>query len=101
MKLHQKGFLLVEFSKVGSIWDYELVGKAMNEYNLAGPYWTNAICVALDELAAAGLITRLESRLDDGTQIASGRVLFNYRLSEFGRGRMRDTGLLPAHGELA
>ncbi|MEZ0236688.1 MAG: hypothetical protein ACAH06_01370 [Methylophilaceae bacterium] len=94
MKLHQKGFLLVEISKVRSIWDSELIAKALKEYGLTGSYWVNSLCVALDELAAAGLIVRVGSKLDDGKQLAPGRLLFNWRLSEFGRSRMRDTGLL-------
>jgi hypothetical protein len=95
MKLHQKGFLLVQLSKAGSLWDHELVAAAMAEYRLAGRHWINTLRVALEELAAAGLVTRIAERLDDGSHVGAGKVLFNYRLSEFGRCRMRDTGLLP------
>jgi len=99
MKLHQKGFLLVELSQVTSIWDSELISKAMKEYALDGLYWMNGFSVALDELAAAGLVVRLESKLDDGTHFALGRLMFNYKLSDFGRERMIDTGLLsPMEG---
>ena len=94
MKLHQKGFLLVELSKVDSSWDYELVSKALAEYKLTGRYWVNTLRVALEELAAAGLVTRIGEQLDDGSHAGPGKVLFNYQLSEFGRSRMRDTGLL-------
>lgn len=94
MKLHQKGFLLVELSKVGSLWDYELVGMALAEYRLSGKYWINTLRVALEELAAAGLVSRIGEQLDDGSHAGVGKILFNYQLSEFGRSRMRDTGLL-------
>ena len=94
MKLHQKGFLLVEISKVSSIWDSDLIEEAMKEYELSGTYWINSLRVALDELAAAGLIVRVSSRLDEGKKTAPGCLRFNWRLSEFGRTRMRDTGLL-------
>lgn len=92
MKLHQKGFLLVELSRAASLWDHELIAKTMSEYALSGNYWVNAIRIALDELAAAGLILRLEAKLDDAT----AKLLFCYALSDFGRTRMRDTGLLTS-----
>lgn len=95
MKLHQKGFLLVRLSQAESRWDHELVAEAMTEYRLAGSHWINTLRVALEELAAAGLVARIGERLDDGSHAGAGKVLFNYRLSEFGRSRMRDTGLLP------
>lgn len=94
MKLHQKGFLLVALNKVDTMWDYELVGEALAEYKLSGSYWVNTLRVALEELAAAGLVTRIGEQLDDGSHAGAGKVLFNYQLSEFGRTRMRDTGLL-------
>lgn len=94
MKLHQKGFLLVEISKVSSIWDSDLIAKALKEYDLSGDYWVNSMRVALDELAAAGLIVRVSSRLEQRKPTLPGGLRFNWRLSEFGRSRMRDTGLL-------
>ncbi len=94
MKLHQKGFLLVALSRADSQWDHELVAAAMAQYGLAGRRWVNTLRVALEELAAAGLVARIGEQLDDGGHAGAGKVLFNYRLSEFGRTRMRDTGLL-------
>lgn len=96
MKLHQKGFLLVELSRKETAWDYELVARSLAEYGVRGRHWINTIRVALDEMAAGGLIERTEERLDDGTHVEAGKVLFRYRLSDFGRRRMKDTGLLPA-----
>jgi hypothetical protein len=96
MKLHQKGFLLVAVSRQDMVWDYELVAMALAEYGISGRHWINTIRIALDEMAAGGLIERIEERLDDGAHVEAGKVLFRYRLSDFGRGRMKDTGLLPA-----
>jgi hypothetical protein len=93
MKLHQKGFLLQRLALAESRWDHELVAEAMAEYGLAGRHWINTLRVALEELAAAGLVNRIGQQLDDGTHAGVGKVLINYRLSEFGRARMRDTGL--------
>jgi len=94
MKLHQKAFLLVELNKASIAWDYDLISKAMKEYGLSGPYWTNAIRAALDELSSAGLTNGIDKKLDDGTHVGKDKVLFKYQLTEFGRTRMRETGLL-------
>ena len=36
MKLHQKGFLLVELSRSASLWDEELIARTLREYGLSG-----------------------------------------------------------------
>lgn len=96
MKLHQKGFLLVELSRRDAAWDHEVVARALAEYGLSGRHSVNSLRIALEELAAAGLIERIDERLDDGSHVEAGKVLFRYRLTDFGIQRMRDTGLLPA-----
>ena len=89
MKLPIKGFLLQSLSRSGDRWDDSLIDEAFVEYGLSGRQWRNTLSVALDELASAGLTERRDFRL-------SGEMLgFCYRLSDFGRQRMRDTGLLP------
>jgi hypothetical protein len=94
MKLHQKGFLLVELSKHESIWDSDLIQIVLDEYKQSGTYWFKSLCVTLDELAAAGLIARIDSRLDEGLFASKTRVMFKYHLTDFGRTRMHSTGLL-------
>jgi len=94
MKVHKKGYLLIELSKTDSIWDYELVNRALKEYRRHGSIWINTFRVALDELAAAGLINSTDKKLDDGSHVGPEKVLFKYHLTEFGRTRMRETGLL-------
>jgi hypothetical protein len=94
MKLHQKGFLLGQLSQGGSMWDHELVAMALFEYSLSGAHWVSTLRVALEELAAAGLVTRVAGKIDDGSHAGKGKVLFHYKLSEFGQSRLHDTGLL-------
>lgn len=94
MKLHQKGYLLVELNRTTECWDYELIDKALQEYKVNGKHWVNTFRVALDELSAAGLTNSIDKKLDDGTHVAANKVLFKYQLTEFGRTRMRETGLL-------
>ena len=92
MKLHQKGFLLVALSKNNTLWDDELIVQVFIEYNIFGDYSEKTIRIALDELSAAGLITRVEEKLEMNKQ--REKLLFRYQLSDFGRARMIDTGLL-------
>ena len=92
MKLHQKGFLLVALSKNNTLWDDELIVQAFIEYNIFGDYSEKTIRIALDELSAAGLITRVEEKLEMNKQ--REKLLVRYQLSDFGRARMIDTGLL-------
>ena len=94
MKLPQKGFPLITLNQYPSLWDFELIQRALVEYELQGHYWINHFSIALDELASAGLINRIGHRLDDGEAIAKDRLLFKFALSDFGRQRMLDTGLL-------
>ncbi|WP_047553042.1 hypothetical protein [Methylotenera sp. G11] len=92
MKLHQKGYLLTTLSRSGSLWDYELTRKALHEYSETGTFREKTLNIALDELSAAGLIHRIEEKLEtDGKQ---SKLRFKYKLSDFGVSRMVDTGLL-------
>ena len=92
MKLHHKGFLLVTISKSGGIWDQQLIEKVLIEYDESGSFREKTLRIALDELAAAGLIKRIESKLEavNGKE----KLLFKYQVSDFGITRMVDTGLL-------
>lgn len=92
MKLHQKGFLLVAISKSGGIWDQQLIKKVFSEFNESGDFREKTLRIALDELAAAGLIKRIENKLE--TINGKAKLLFKYQVSDFGITRMVDTGLL-------
>ncbi|MCX4187084.1 hypothetical protein [Methylophaga sp. OBS4] len=92
MKLHHKGYMLVYLEQHGTLWDKVLIDAAQSEYALSGSYWVKHFSIILDELAAAGLIIREAHRLDN----VSNRLMFKYAMSDFGRERMRDTGLLQA-----
>tara|TARA_R110002050_G_scaffold71891_3_gene154743 strand:+ start:137914 stop:138204 length:291 start_codon:yes stop_codon:yes gene_type:complete len=96
MKIHQKGFLLVELSQHESLWDTDLIATVLKEYELSGNYWINSFCVTLDELSSAGLVARIDSRLEQTLFTSKSRVMFKYQLTEFGRSRMYSTGLLTA-----
>jgi DNA-binding transcriptional regulator PaaX len=88
MRLHQKGYLLVELSKVKSLWDDELIKKTLAHYNESGDFKEKSLRIALDELASAGLINRNNQKLRNNS------LHFCYQLSDFGRLRMINTGLI-------
>jgi hypothetical protein len=92
MKLHQKGFLLVQLNSVSTLWDEELIARTLREYGHSGEYWENSIRVALDELTAAGLVIRLQSKLKNIR--GKPMLTFLYTVTDFGKARMIDTGLL-------
>ena len=92
MRLHQKGFLLVILSSCDNMWDDDLIDKTLNEYDEFGDFREKTLRIALDELSAAGLIKRIESKLETINGIA--KLSFKYQVSDFGISRMRDTGLL-------
>ncbi|MDI1300246.1 hypothetical protein [Methylotenera sp.] len=92
MKLHHKGFLLVSISKSGGIWDQQLIEKVLTEYDESGSFREKTLRIALDELASAGLIKRIESKLE--TINGNAKLIFKYQVSDFGITRMVDTGLL-------
>ncbi|MCB1483591.1 MAG: hypothetical protein KDJ17_01720 [Hyphomicrobiaceae bacterium] len=92
MKIHQKGFLLQQLSRSDRLWDEELVNRLLAYYGLSGAYWENNTRVTLDELTAAGLIKWVDRTLS--SVHGRPRLSFEYELTDFGRTRMRDTGLL-------
>jgi len=92
MKLHQKGFLLVTLSKSEGMWDYQMIEKVFEDYTESGDFKEKTLRIALDELSAAGLIKRVESKLE--TMNDEEKLLFKYQISDFGMSRMLDTGLV-------
>ena len=74
------------------MWDDELIEKTFNEYDEFGDFREKTLRIALDELSAAGLIKRIESKLE--TINGKAKLSFKYQVSDFGISRMRDTGLL-------
>jgi hypothetical protein len=93
MKLHQNDYLLKLLGRGQALWDYELVARIFGEYGVGGVYWANAVCLALSEMAAGGLIVPLENRIDDGTHLRAGRLMFKWKITDSGLRQVRDHGL--------
>lgn len=94
-KLHMKGRILqlINEQQDKGIWDWQVTDAVMGEYGLSGAYWRGNTRVTLTDLFSSGIIESVEEELDDQAYFGLGRVLFKFRLNDFGRQRMLDTAL--------
>tara|TARA_R110000823_G_scaffold315681_1_gene449654 strand:+ start:3022 stop:3315 length:294 start_codon:yes stop_codon:yes gene_type:complete len=94
-KLHMKGRILqlINDQQHTGIWDWQITDAVMSEYSLSGAYWRGNTRVTLTDLFSSGIIESVKEKLDDEAYFGAGRVLFKFRLNDFGRQRMRDIAL--------
>jgi hypothetical protein len=93
-KLPIKVRLLQLLEERGPQWDYELAGAIAREYaEVDGQYWYDTIRLSLADLFSSGLITEVEEALDPSKSYGLEKILFRFEVTDFGRQRMRDTGL--------
>lgn len=94
-RLHMKGRILqlINATQDVGIWDWQVTDALMKEFDLSGPYWRGNTRVTLTDLFSSGIIESVEEELDNQAYFGAGRILFKFRLNDFGRQRMRDTAL--------
>ncbi len=92
--LHIKGYMLELLARQGAMWDYEIADGVMTAYDLAGDYWYGTVRLTLTDLYAGGLLEELEATIDPEKSGGEEKVLFRYQLTDFGRERMQQSGLL-------
>ena len=91
MKLHMKGYILQLLADGDGLWDGDIAQRTCIEYGKPeDEYWTGSIRAILADLYSGGLVQTPEDTLDEAT----GKVHFRYVITEFGRQRMADTGLI-------
>ncbi|MBW3592975.1 MAG: hypothetical protein KY396_04710 [Actinobacteria bacterium] len=101
-KLHIKGRMLQLLDELGPQWDYELFEKIAAEYpEVDGEYWYDTIRLELADLYSSGITTQVDEALDAAKSFGNEKVLFRFALTDFGRERMRHTGLLRENGREA
>ena len=94
-KLHMKGFILRLLNDNASgLWDYQIADAVLKEYNHKGDYWKAEVRSTLNDLFSGALIEEQENNLDNGEHFATGKLLMKFRLTRFGKDRMRETGIL-------
>lgn len=92
-KVHIKGRLL-QLLDEGPKWDYELAARISEEYAEAqGEYWADTIRLNLADLHSGGLIYHQDETVDPSKSFGQEKILFQFSLSDFGRQRMRESGL--------
>ncbi len=93
-QMHIKG-RLVQLLEERPAWDYELAERIAAEYPEAqGEYWSNTIRLNLADLHSGGLVYHEDDAVDPDKTYGVEKVLFKFALSDFGRERMQQTGLL-------
>lgn len=93
-KMHMKGYILQLLARRGALWDHEIAAEVTSEYGLSGRYWYGTVRLTLTDLFSAGLLDEVETRVDPGKSFGEEKLLFKVALNDFGRARMRQSGLL-------
>lgn len=94
--MHIKGFVLQTLQADGPLWDYEVVEAVQRHYDVSGEYWTGTVRLTLTDLYSGGLINEVDVTVDPDRTGGAEKVLFRYQVTEFGRERMVQSGLLEA-----
>lgn len=95
-KLHMKGRILqlINDQAETGLWDWEVSNILEREYDISGAYWRGTTRVTMTDLYSSGIIESVEETLDEQGYFGLDKVLFKFRLNDFGRQRMLDTELL-------
>lgn len=91
--VHIKGHILQLIERNETMWDYEIADEVMRVYGLSGDYWHGTVRLTLTDLFSAGLLDEIETTVDPAKSAGRKQVLFRFGLNDFGRERMRQTGL--------
>ncbi|MGI8527899.1 MAG: hypothetical protein ACR2KO_00335 [Geodermatophilaceae bacterium] len=92
--MHMKGYILQLFAQRGALWDHEVAADVMREYALSGEYWYGTVRLTLTDLFSGGLLDEIETTIDPEKSFGAEKLLFKFGLNDFGRERMRQSGLL-------
>ncbi|WP_406655822.1 hypothetical protein V7O62_08400 [Methanolobus sp. ZRKC2] len=89
-KLPMKSRLVQILSEQKEAWDYELVTKLLAEYGKSGDYWKWMARFWMAELSCGGIFNIVDIAADDGKHFESGKVLYRYNLTDFGKARVSE-----------
>ena len=97
VKVHMKGHILHQLlAAPDGLWDYEIAQKILKDYDVDKNtvFWKGEIRATLTDMFSGALIEELEDKLDNDEYFGPDRVLVKFRLTSFGKERMKETGLL-------
>ena len=93
-QVHIKGRLLQLLAEEPR-WDHELAAQVAEEYPEAqGQYWADTVRLNLADLHSGGLIYHVEEAVDPSKTYGQEKLLCRFALSDFGRRRAVESGLL-------
>lgn len=92
--MHMKGYILQLIARNKSMWDYDVAADVMRSYGISGEYWYGTVRLTLTDLFSGGLLDELETAIDTEKSFGKEKLLVRFGLNDFGRERMRQTGLL-------
>lgn len=74
-------------------WNYEIVSKIQEEYDMKSDYGRDSINFDIIELASGGMLKDLEQKVDESGIYKKGFLLHRYRITDFGITRASDACL--------
>jgi hypothetical protein len=95
--MHMKGRMLQLLAERGPMWDYDIADAVLQEYGLSGDYWFGTVRLTLADLFSSGLLDEVETTVDPAKSRGEEKLLFKFGLNDFGRSRMRQSGLMGAN----
>jgi len=74
-------------------WNYEIVSKIQEEYNMKGDYHRDSINFDIIELASGGMLKDTEQKVDEEGIYKKNFLLHKYVITDFGKVRGSDACL--------
>ncbi|HII80206.1 MAG TPA: hypothetical protein HA261_07395 [Methanosarcina sp.] len=74
-------------------WNYEIVSKIQDEYNMNGNFYRDSINFDIIELASGGMLKDVEQEVDEAGIYKKGFLLHKYVITDFGKIRSSDACL--------
>lgn len=71
-------------------WNYEIVSKIQQEYNMQSNYGRDSINFDIIELASGGMLKDVEQKVDEGGIYKKDFLLHKYVITDFGKVRGSD-----------
>lgn len=71
-------------------WNYEIVSKIQEEYNMRSNFQRDSINFDIIELASGGMLKDVEQKVDENGIYKKGFLLHKYMITDFGRVRGSD-----------
>ena len=74
-------------------WNYEIVSKIQEEYNMKSAYGRDSINFDIIELASGGMLKDVEQKVDEKGIYKKDFLLHKYEITDFGKVRGSDACL--------